>query len=125
MKAAEAQKGLGLVGWLVALFIIGFFASVAFRVIPDYMDYMTLKKLIMSVETDQSLDVSNADDFYTHVNKGMQINNIRDLDLKSVLTVTEQRDVYLAHLKYEKREPLIENIDLVISFDHEFSVRKP
>jgi len=28
-------------------------------------------------------------------------------------------------LKYEKREPLIQNIDLVVKFDHEFSVAKP
>jgi len=28
-------------------------------------------------------------------------------------------------LKYEKREPLIENIDLVVRFDKEFRVRMP
>ncbi|WP_368855384.1 MULTISPECIES: DUF4845 domain-containing protein [Enterobacteriaceae] len=32
---------------------------------------------------------------------------------------------FRAHLKYEKREPLISNIDLVVHFDKEFRVRMP
>lgn len=55
----------------------------------------------------------------------MQVNNIRDVDLKKALSVTTENNRFLAHLKYEQREPLIQNIDLVVRFDHEFSVGKP
>ncbi|WP_213877210.1 DUF4845 domain-containing protein [Pseudomonas sp. dw_358] len=125
MKSPVSQKGLSMVGWLVALFVIGFLVTVGARVVPLYMDDMTIKKIIVAIGTDKSDEVGSVEDFYTHVYRGMQVNNIRDLDLKSALSVTEQQDVYLAHLKYEKREPLVGNIDLVVKFDHEFSVRKP
>ncbi|WPP00887.1 DUF4845 domain-containing protein [Pseudomonas sp. HR96] len=125
MKSAVSQKGLSLVGWLIALFIIGFIVSAAFKVVPHYLDDMAMKKIITAISTDKADEVSSVDDFYTHVARGMQVNNIRDLDLKTALSVTEQRDQYLAHLQYEKREPLVGNIDLVVKFDHEFSVRKP
>jgi hypothetical protein len=55
----------------------------------------------------------------------MQVNSIRDLDLNKALSVTVENNKFLAHLKYENREPLIQNIDVVVKFDHEFSVSKP
>ena len=125
MKSAVSQKGLSLVGWLVALFVIGFIANIAFKVVPYYLDDLALKKIIMAMDNEKADEVSSIDDFYSRVARGMQVNNIRDLDLKSVLSVTEQKDLYLAHLNYEKRQPLAGNVDLVVKFDHEFSVRKP
>ncbi len=53
----------------------------------------------------------------------MQINSIRDLKMDEILTVTKNNNDFIAHLKYEKREPLIKNIDLVVSFDKEYRVR--
>lgn len=53
----------------------------------------------------------------------MQVNSIRDLNMDDVLTVTKHNNDFIAHLKYEKREPLIKNIDLVVSFDKEYRVR--
>ncbi|MDT4882847.1 hypothetical protein FQZ97_1188360 [compost metagenome] len=57
--------------------------------------------------------------------KALQINNIRDLNLQEALDVKQQDNEFHAHLKYEKREPLIENLDLVVHFDKEFRVRMP
>ncbi|MNH44919.1 hypothetical protein D3C79_1072210 [compost metagenome] len=53
----------------------------------------------------------------------MQVNGIRDLDLDKALKVTLENNEFLAHLQYEKREPLVENLDLVVRFDKEFRVR--
>ena len=38
---------------------------------------------------------------------------------------TIENNEFQVHLKYEKREPLIENLDLVVNFDKEFRVRMP
>jgi antitoxin component of MazEF toxin-antitoxin module len=55
----------------------------------------------------------------------MQVNNIRDLNMRDALQVKVENNEFLVHLKYEKREPLIENLDLVVNFDKEFRVRMP
>lgn len=125
MTFARSQQGLSILGWLVVLAVVAFFASTAFKVIPHYLDYMSLEKIITSVETDKALDVRTVGDFYSHVSKGMQINNIRDLDMRDALQVKIESNEFLVHLKYEKREPLIENLDLVVTFDKEFRVRAP
>lgn len=125
MTFARSQQGLSVLGWLVTLAVVAFFASTAFKVLPHYMDYMSMEKIITSVETDKAADVRTVGDFYNHLSKGMQVNNIRDLNLRDAVKVTLENNEFRVHLKYEKREPLIENLDLVVNFDKEFRVRMP
>ncbi len=125
MTFARSQKGISILGWLVVLAVVAFLASTAFKIIPHYLDYMSMEKIISSVETDKALNIQTVGDFYEHVSKGMQVNGIRDLDMKKVLKVNVENNEFRAHLKYEKREPLIENLDLVVRFDKEFRLRMP
>ena len=123
MTFARKQKGMSVLGWLLVLAVVAFLASTAFKVIPHYLDFFSLEKIITSVETEKALEIRTIPDFYSHVSKGMQVNGIRDLDLDKALKVTLENNEFQAHLKYEKREPLIENLDLVVRFDKEFRVR--
>ncbi|MDH0748551.1 DUF4845 domain-containing protein [Pseudomonas sp. GD03842] len=125
MTSVGSQKGLSFIGWLLLLAVLAFAATTAAKLVPHYLDYLSLKKIIEAAGTDRTADVSSSDDLYDYVAKGMQVNNIRDVDLKKALSVTTENNRFLAHLKYEQREPLIQNIDLVVKFDHEFSVGKP
>ena len=125
MTFARSQQGLSILGWLVVLAVVAFFASTAFKVLPHYLDYMSMEKIITSVETDKASGVRTVGDFYNHVSKGMQVNNIRDLNMRDALQVKVENNEFLVHLKYEKREPLIDNLDLVVNFDKEFRVRMP
>jgi hypothetical protein len=123
MTFARKQKGMSVLGWLLILAIVAFLASTAFKIIPHYLDFFSLEKIISSVETEKALEIRTIPDFYSHVSKGMQVNGIRDLDLDKALKVTLENNEFQAHLQYEKREPLVENLDLVVRFDKEFRVR--
>jgi hypothetical protein len=125
MTFARSQKGLSILSWLMVLAVVAFFASTAFKMLPHYLDYMSMEKIITSVETDQAMDIRTVGAFYGHVGKGMEVNSIRDLNLKEALKVKIENNEFRAHLKYEKREPLIENLDLVVRFDKEYRVRMP
>ncbi|WP_252271232.1 DUF4845 domain-containing protein [Pseudomonas subflava] len=123
MTFARSQKGMSLLGWVVVLTIVAFFASTAFKMLPHYMDFWSLEKAIESVENDRALGVVTVADFYNHVEKSMQINGVRELDSKEILDINLEGEDFLVHLQYEKREPLIENLDLVAKFDKEFRIR--
>ncbi|GIZ11145.1 DUF4845 domain-containing protein [Pseudomonas sp. NCCP-436] len=125
MTFARSQQGLSFLGWLVVLAVVAFFASAAFKLFPHYMDYMALQKVITSVETEALAEVRSVGDFYVHVSKGMQVNGINDLAPRDIMDVKMENHEFRVHLKYEKREPLIENIGLVVDFDKEFRVRMP
>jgi hypothetical protein len=125
MTFARSQKGLSILSWLMVLAVVAFFASTAFKMLPHYLDYMSMDKIITSVEDDQTMDIRSVGAFYGHVGKGMEVNSIRDLNLKEALKVKIENNEFRAHLKYERREPLIENLDLVVRFDKEYRVRRP
>lgn len=125
MTYAHSQKGLSLLGWMVVLAIVAFLASTAFKIIPHYLDYYSIEKAITSVETDKAADVRSVPEFYSYVDKALTINNIRDLKLQDAMDVQLEDNEFRVHLKYEKREPLVENLDLVVHFDKDFRVRTP
>lgn len=125
MQNIQAQRGASFFSWLVILVVIAFFASAAFKLIPHYMDNNALEKAILAVEEDKATGdkINTVGDFYSHISKSMQVNSIRDLKMDDILEVTQNNNDYLVHLKYEKRESLIKNIDLVVTFDKEYRVR--
>ncbi|WBE24667.1 DUF4845 domain-containing protein [Denitrificimonas caeni] len=125
MQNIKNQQGMSFFSWLVILVLIAFFASAAFKLIPHYMDNRALDKAIMAVEKDKATGdkIDTVGDLYTHINKSMQVNAIRDLKIDDIMTVNKVNNDYLIHLKYEQREPLIKNIDLVVTFDKEYRVR--
>lgn len=125
MKFARSQKGMSFLSWMVLLSVIAFFASMVFKMLPHYLDYMSLEKIITSVETEASYDINSTGAFYGHIGRGLEVNGIRDFDLQESIKVKLENNEFLVHLKYERREPLIQNLDLVAKFDKEFRVRAP
>ena len=125
MTFSASQKGLSLVGGLVMLVLAVFAISTAFKLVPHYLDYSQMKNIIEAVESNQGLGITTVSDFYSYVEKSMQLNSIRDIDLKQALRVTVENNAFNARLNYEQREPLILNIDVVLKFDKQLSVGRP
>lgn len=50
-------------GWLLVLALVAFATSTAFKLVPHYLDYMTMKKIIEAVDTNKTLDITTVDDF--------------------------------------------------------------
>lgn len=125
MSLARSQKGLSMLGWVAVLALVAFFASAAFKMLPHYFDYMSIDKIITDVEAEPSLDIRSVRDFYEHVSKGMQVNGIRDISMKDVIKAEVQDGELRVQLDYERREPLIRNLDLVANFTKDYRLRLP
>ena len=125
MTFARSQQGLSLLSWLVVLVVVAVIGGAGLKMAPHYFDYMALEKTIKGLESDRLESVRTVGDVYDRIATAMQTNNIRDLNVRDVVQVTLEGNSFLVHLKYEKREPLIANLDLVANFDQEFRVRMP
>jgi hypothetical protein len=121
MMFARSQKGMSMLGWMTVLALVAFFASTAFKMLPHYMDYATLKKTIEEA-AQHSSDIQGVEAFYGYVGGVMDLNNI-EMSPKEIMKVSADGNEFNIHLKYEKRESLFENLDLVATFDKEFRVR--
>lgn len=121
----KQQQGMSLLGWITVLILVGFFASIAFKVIPHYMDNKTLDKLISAVESGNTSGqkVSSPAAFYALIEKGMEVNSIRHIKARDIMDVRAEGGVLLVHVKYEAREAVVKNLGVVLSFDKEYRVR--
>ena len=101
MSFASSQKGLSMLSWIVVLAVVAFLASTAFKMLPHYFDYMSMDKTISSVGAGGLEDVRTVGDFYRHVGKGMEVNGIRDLDLREAVKVEIVEGQFQVQLSYE------------------------
>jgi hypothetical protein len=125
MKMAHSQKGMSMIGWITVLALAAFLASAVMKMLPHYMDYMSLSKIISEAGTSSAGEIKTVGQFYGHIGKGMQVNTIRDLDLKEAIQIEQDGNEFRVQLNYERREPLIQNLDLVARFEKDFVVRMP
>jgi hypothetical protein len=125
MKIAHTQKGLSMIGWITVLALAAFIASAVMKMLPHYMDYMSMSKIISEAGTTGTGEINTVGQFYSHITKGMQVNTIRDLDLKEAVLIEQDGNEFRVQLNYERREPLIQNLDLVARFEKDFVVRMP
>ncbi|GAC1038210.1 DUF4845 domain-containing protein [Pseudomonas sp. No.117] len=119
------QQGLSFLGGLLALCVIAFLASTAMKLVPHYLDYNALTKVIESIGDNPDNQIRSVSDVYSYVGKGMQVNDIRDLDLQKAMRVEADGNRLQIYLDYEKREHLIRNIDLVVRFNRDFRINLP
>lgn len=119
------QQGNSLVKGLLILILVGFFASIGFKVIPHYMDNKTLDKLITAVERDRPSvgQVRSPEDFYRHIEKGLNVNSVYSLKARDIMDVRAEGGTLYVRVKYEARENMLKNLDLVLNFDKEYRVR--
>lgn len=125
MNNIAKQQGISLMGALFGVILIGFFASIGFKVLPHYMDNKALVNMINAVGRDggSGIQIRSVGEFYTHLNKNMEINNIRDLNAADIVEIRSEGPDFYVDMKYEVREPVINNIDLVVKFEQKFRVR--
>lgn len=120
----NSQKGMSFFGWLAVLVLLVFAAVTAMKLVPIYLDHFSLRKIVTAANDDPSVKINSLRDMHAHINKGMQINGIRDLKAEDVITVTSSgTDAYTVVIKYEVRAPMLRTVDLLVHFDETHIVR--
>lgn len=120
----HSQKGMSFFGWLAVIALVVFGAVIAMKLTPIYLDHMALRKIVTSVNEDPSLKIGSLRDLRAHINKGMQINSIRDIKADEAIDITASgTDTYTVVIRYEVRSPLLNTVDLLVHFDETHIVR--
>lgn len=120
----NSQKGMSFFGGLAVVALVIFAALIAMKVIPIYLDHFALRKIVTSINDDQSVKVGSVRELRSQISKGMQINSIRDINADDAIKITETGpNTYTVNIKYEERAPLLQNVDLLVHFDETHIIR--
>ncbi len=116
MHLRSRQSGLGSLGWLVLLGVAAFFLLCAFRVGPIYLEQFQVKAVLDEVFTSSNARQMSKHELLETLRKRFEVNGIEVLPTKDIKFV-ESREGIQVDCSYEKRIPLIANIDVVVKFD--------
>lgn len=114
MQTLIRQKGLSGIGWLFVLGLIAGGSLVTLKLLPVYMENMSIQSILDEVgETGDKY--ANSRDVRTAIVRRFEINNIKNMSMTDII-VDRDGGVYEVQADYEVRVPFVYNIDFVLMF---------
>jgi hypothetical protein len=117
------NKGLTLIGFLIVLVVVLFFAYAGMRVIPMYLEYNALIGAMNKLENDPMAKSKSPNQIKDSIQRSLWVsyasNNIKNNNIR-ISKTTEGVKVRVA---YEIREDFLGNIDIVGTFDRTVVLR--
>ncbi len=110
------QQGSSALSWLFYLLIGGLLLSFAFKVLPFYMDDHAVNKVVASLTDRPGSSTASVTQVRTWIDKGLQLNMVK-LD-RSEVKVARENGVVAINIGYERRINFFYNVDLVLTFEH-------
>ncbi len=113
----KQQRGLTLIGFLMVLVIVGFFAYIIMRVFPIYNENWAVQNAIKGLQNETGVATMPIDQVRTSLMRRMDVNYVSSVKPEHI-TVNRRGGNNSLVIDYEVRTNFIYNINLVVSFNH-------
>lgn len=116
------QSGMSFFGVLFLVAIISGIVSIAIKIIPPWLDFLTVSSAVRSVLDQPRMGLQNTEDILKKVDTQLSINNIRikDLGKNAVVVVREEGSVQVV-IDYTVEKPVFAGDDTKITITMHFA----
>ena len=118
LPSRKKQQGLSLLGWVCVLVVVASTVTLALRLGPHYLEFHTIQATFDGLPVSQVHNATKGE-IREMLRKRFRVNSIRDIEIKDALTIERKKESTLLSFEYEVREPLIYNVDAVLSFSEQ------
>lgn len=118
------QRGATPIMTLVWILIFVSVATLCVKLIPVYIDDFAVASSLEGLQRETRLPEFSDKEVLATLDKFFSLNNVRDFDKDSVELIREGDAQITVKVNYEVRTNVVRNIDTVVSFSHEVTVRK-
>ena len=111
----RTQRGITLLGFIIVLGLIGFFAYVGMKLFPMYSEYYSVKAALKGLASDPgtaSADPAKIQDLFFRRLYISYSDNVKPEHVK----IRRADNGYQMDVQYEVRRPLVFNLDVVGKF---------
>lgn len=122
LSAMSRQGGASALVILIMVLFFGSLLSLIIKVGPAYLDDLTIKEALESLDGTEGLSQMGPAQVRTLINKRLSVNNIRGFDAKDI-SVEKDGGLVLINVDYEVRNNLIRNLDAVVHFQHRYEMK--
>lgn len=111
----KRQRGLTLIGFVIVLAVVGFFAYIGMQLFPVYGEYYSVVSAMKGVQSEPGVATMSPERIKDLLFRRFYISYVESVKPENVRV--SRKEGYTLTVKYEVRRPLIYNIDFVASFD--------
>lgn len=116
--AGRRQRGMTLIGFVIVLAVVGFFAYVAMKLVPMYTEYYSVKQALKGLANEPGIagqDPAKIEDLLFRRLEISYAENVKPENVK--LTRLPEGAGWNIAVNYELRKSLVGNLDVVGKFD--------
>ena len=112
------QSGITLIGFLIVMAVVGFFAFMAMKLLPSYSEYMGVVKAMNQFAT-EGTGGKTLDDIRRELAFKMNFQYVDDSTIQpaDITIVRNNGDANQLHVEYDKQIPFMYNISFLLHFD--------
>lgn len=116
MRFRHHQQGLSTLSLILIILVAAFFGTCAVKLLPVYIESFTVKKAVeIAVDQARTKKLSPTE-IRKVLGKQLDVNRAEAIAIKDVV-ITRAEGKTIVNANYEKRVPLMFNIDVILKFD--------
>ncbi len=116
MIGVQRQRGISLVGFLMVLSLVGFFAFIGMRLFPVYTEYRSVKADMEGLKSEPNIGQMSPAQVRDRLFRRFYISYVENVKQEHVSF--DRNNGFNMTVKYEVRKPLMYNLDFVAKFEH-------
>ena len=117
------NDGLTLIGFLIVLVMVLFFAYAGMRVVPMYLEYHALVNAMDKLKNDPAAKSMSPYKIKDSIQRSLWVSYASNNIGKEDIRISKKSDGINVRVAYEVREDFLGNIDIIASFDRTVVLR--
>lgn len=109
------ESGITLIGFLVVLCVLGFFAFMAMRLFPIYSEWYSVVTAMKGLAKEPGIATMSGDQIRTLFDRRLYTSYVQSVKPNNVRVVTQGGP--RIHVRYQVETPFIGNLHFVAKFD--------
>lgn len=114
-KFSRRERGMTFLGVVALLVGVATVITLLMRLGPHYLDWTTMETILDDLARENVHQMSKAD-IRGSLAKRFRVNSLRGFDMREVIKIERNKVDTSLIVEYEKREPIVFNIDVVLRF---------
>ena len=112
------QSGISFLGFIIILAVVGFFAYLFMKIYPAYYEYYNVVSAMEAIKREPAVARWSPAEILLSLEKRMYINYVDEKYVnKRSFQIKRSGTGYTLSVKYERREPMLYNLDYVAKFE--------
>ena len=116
------QNGLTLLGFIIVLTMVLFFAYIALRITPLYLEYHALTNAMDQLESEPGAAQMAPAKIKRQIISSLWVSYSTDNIRTEHIRITRKNGIQV-RVAYEVRRPMLGNVDVILSFERSVTLR--